>query len=51
MKILLLADLHIGAIKDENYVYSIIQNIIDKEIGTDKCDALIILGDYFDRLF
>lgn len=51
MKILLLADIHIGAIKDGNYVYSVIQNIIDKEIGTDKCDALIILGDYFDRLF
>lgn len=51
MKIVLLADIHIGAIKDNAYVYNVMQEIIDREIGNDKCDALIILGDYFDKLF
>lgn len=51
MKIVLLADIHIGAIKDSAYVYNVIQEIIEKEIGSSRCDALIILGDYFDRLF
>ena len=51
MKILLFADIHIGSIKDINYVYNIIKNIIDKECVYDKCNAVIILGDYFHRLF
>ena len=51
MKILLLADIHIGSIKDCAYMYSVLTEIIDKEIGFDKCDAVILLGDYFDRLF
>lgn len=51
MKIVLLADIHIGAIKDCNYVYNVITEIVDKEIGSEPCNVLILLGDYFDRLF
>lgn len=51
MRILLLADIHIGVIKDTNYVYEVMTEIIEKEIIFQKCDAVIILGDYFHRLF
>lgn len=51
MRILLLADLHIGSIKDTQYYYNVMKNIIDKEIIFTHTDAVIILGDYFDRLF
>lgn len=51
MRILLLADIHIGSITDTNYVYSVMTGIIDKEIISTKTDAVVILGDYFDRLF
>ncbi len=51
MRILLLADIHIGSIRDSEYVYNTITNIIDKEIILTHCDMVIILGDYFDRLF
>jgi hypothetical protein len=51
MRILLIADLHIGSIKDITYVYNTMVNIIDKEIICTKTDAVIFLGDYFDRLF
>lgn len=51
MRILLLADLHIGSIKDTNYYYNTMKNIIDKELIFTHSDAVILLGDYFDRLF
>lgn len=51
MRLLLIADLHIGSIKDITYVYNIMTDIIDKEVMTKKTDAVIFLGDYFDRLF
>lgn len=51
MRILLLADLHIGAIQDTSYYYSTITNIIDAEVTFKQCDVVVILGDYFDRLF
>lgn len=51
MRILCLADIHIGAIKDCQYVYNTIVGIIDKELLLNKTDAVVILGDYFDRLF
>ena len=51
MRMLLLADMHIGAIKDTNYYYTSITNIIDKEVVFKPCDVVVILGDYFDRLF
>lgn len=51
MRILLLADLHTGNIKDINYFYEIVTGIIDKEIILKKTDLVVILGDYFDRLF
>lgn len=51
MRILLLADMHIGAIKDTNYYYNSMINIIDKEVVFKPCDIVVILGDYFDRLF
>lgn len=51
MRILLLADIHIGSIKDTNYVYRVMTDIIDKEISLIHADMVIILGDYFDRLF
>ena len=49
MRILCLADIHIGALKDTNYVYNTLVNIIDKEIKFNKTNLVIILGDYFDR--
>ena len=51
MRFLLFADIHIGSIKDTNYVYNTLINIIDKEVIFTKTDAVFILGDYFDRLF
>lgn len=51
MRLLLIADLHIGSIKDTSYVYNTMTDIIDKEVGFKKTDAVIFLGDYFDRLF
>lgn len=51
MRILLLADIHIGNIKDISYVYNVMRNIVDKEIMFQKTDLVVILGDYFDRLF
>ena len=51
MRMLLLADMHIGAIKDTNYYYNSMINIIDKEVVFKPCDVVVILGDYFDRLF
>ena len=43
-------DLHIGSIKDTNYIYSVITEIFDKELQFNKTDAVMILGDYFHRL-
>lgn len=51
MRISLLADLHIGAIQDTSYYYNTMTDIIDKEVTFTKCDMVVILGDYFDRLF
>ena len=51
MRFLLFADIHIGSIKDTNYVYTVLTNIIDKELIFNHTDAVFILGDYFDRLF
>lgn len=51
MRILLFADIHIGSIKDTNYVYCIITDIIEKEVIFKKTDMVVILGDYFHRLF
>lgn len=51
MRILLIGDIHIGSIKDTQYVYNVMTNIIDKEIIFNKTDLVCILGDYFDRLF
>ena len=51
MRFLLFADIHIGSIKDTNYVYNTLTNIIDKEIIQTHTDAVFILGDYFDHLF
>lgn len=51
MRILLFADIHIGSIKDTTYVYNVITDIIEKEIVFKKTDMVVILGDYFHRLF
>lgn len=51
MRILLLADIHIGSIKDTEYVYRIITDIIDKEVVFTHTDVVVVLGDYFDKLF
>lgn len=51
MRLLLLADMHIGSIKDTIYYYNVVTDIIEKEVELNKTDAVIILGDYFDRLF
>ena len=50
-RILLLADLHIGSIKNIPYVYNTVTNIIDKELVYKKTDAVVFLGDYFHQLF
>ena len=51
MRILLFADIHIGSIKEIAYVYNTITDIIEKEVEFKKTDMVVILGDYFDRLF
>ena len=51
MRILLFADIHIGSIKDITYVYNVMTNIIDEELIYKKTDLVVILGDYFHRLF
>lgn len=51
MRILLIADLHIGSIKEIPYVYDVVTDIIDNEIALKKTDLVVFLGDYFDRLF
>ena len=50
MRLFCFGDLHIGSIKDTNYIYSVITEIFDKELRFKKTDAVIILGDYFHRL-
>ena len=47
MRVLLLADIHIGAIKDIDYIYHNTIDIIDRELKLHKTDLLVILGDYF----
>jgi len=51
MRILLFADIHIGSIKDTKYFYKTITDIIEKEIIFTHTDMIVILGDYFDKLF
>lgn len=51
MRILLLADIHIGAIRDPKYVFSVMETIIDNELIFQHTDAVIILGDYFHKVF
>jgi DNA repair exonuclease SbcCD nuclease subunit len=49
MRLLILADLHIGAIKEVNYIHNILTDIFDKEIKFNKTDAVIICGDIFHK--
>lgn len=51
MRILAIADLHIGAIKDGNYIYNVTTDIFEKELVVKHCDMVVFLGDYFDKLF
>lgn len=51
MRILLFADIHIGSIKDVTYVYNVLTDIIEREVVLKKTDMIVILGDYFHRLF
>lgn len=51
MRILLIADLHIGSIKDIAYFYNVTTDIIEKEVIFKKTDMVMILGDYFHKLF
>lgn len=50
MRLLVLSDIHIGSIKDVMYVYNVITEIFDNELILNKCDAVIILGDYFHKV-
>lgn len=50
-RILVMADMHIGSIKDIVYYYNTTIDIIDRECVYEKCDAIVIAGDYFHRLF
>ncbi len=49
MRLLCIADIHIGSIKDTEYVYHTLKDIFDQELLQHKTDAVILLGDYFDR--
>ena len=49
MRILCIADIHIGTIKDTEYVYDVLKDIFYKEIVQNKTNAVILLGDYFHR--
>ena len=51
MRILLIADLHIGSIKDTNYTMEVLADIFEKELKENKTDAVIFLGDYFHKSF
>ena len=51
MRLLLFADIHIGSIKDTIYIYNVVTDIIEKEVVLKKTDVVVILGDYFHRLF
>lgn len=51
MRILLFADIHIGSIKDTTYVYNVLTDVIEKELIFNKTDMVVILGDYFHKLF
>lgn len=51
MRMLLIADLHIGSIKDTSYVYKVTTDIIEKEVIFKHTDVVVFLGDYFDKLF
>lgn len=51
MRIFTFGDLHIGSINDIPYVYNVTTDIVDSEITFKKTDLLVILGDFFDRLF
>ncbi len=48
---LLIADLHVGSIKDTTYMYNVTTSIIEKEVIFKHCDCVVLLGDYFHRLF
>lgn len=50
MRILSFGDLHISSIKDANYIYNVMTDILEKELVFNKTDAVVILGDYFHRL-
>lgn len=49
MRILLLADIHIGSVRDTDYVLRVIEDILDRELVFIKTDAVVILGDLFHR--
>lgn len=51
MRILTLADIHIGSIKDTSYMFKTITDIFDKELIENKTDLVVFCGDVFDRLF
>ncbi len=48
-RILVISDIHIGAIKDTSYVYNTLTDIFDKELKFNHCDAVIFTGDMFHR--
>ena len=50
MRIWSFADLHTGKIKDVNYVYKVVCDMIDTEIHLNKTDLVVSCGDFFDRL-
>lgn len=45
-----MSDIHIGSIKDTNYVYNVMSDIFDKELKFNSTDAIIFTGDFFHRL-
>lgn len=51
MRILAIADLHVGSLTDVEYMYDVTTAIFEQEILFKRCDMVVFLGDYFDKVF
>lgn len=51
MRILAIADLHVGCLPDVDPFRQVMLDIFDRELNRSKTNAVVFLGDFFDRLF
>ena len=49
-RMLLLSDIHVGSVRDTIYFFNVIADIFEQELIFNHTDAVIILGDFFDKL-